>query len=247
VRRSSNGDVPRTLYISNGGGNIATFTINAGGNLALLDIVADMGRTLRGIVISPDGHAAYVVDSDASTVSAFGIDEQGLLTPIGTPVETDPKASGPFEECGPMARQGPCAFGVTIAPDGRSVYVTNTNSHTVSSFRVRPDKTLRSLGDPVPAGGTGPRGLAISPNGRRLYVSLRDNDSVQVFGISEGGMLRPIGRPFHCQNVLRRLGIRRYRNALLFGFRSHPTDARFTCRALSPVICPRLPLALTVD
>jgi 6-phosphogluconolactonase (cycloisomerase 2 family) len=195
IAQSSNGDVPRTLYISNGGGNIATFTINAGGNLALLNIVGDMGRTLRGIVISPDGHTAYVVDSDASTVSAFDIDEQGLLTPIGRPVETDPKASGPFEECGPMARQGPCAFGVTIAPDGRSVYVTNTNSHTVSSFRVRPDKTLSLLGDPVPAGGTGPRGLAISPDGRRLYVSLRDNDSVQVFGVSGGGMLRPMGAP----------------------------------------------------
>jgi DNA-binding beta-propeller fold protein YncE len=110
-------------------------------------------------------------------------------------VETDPKALGPFEECGPMARQGPCPFGVTVAPNGHSMYVTNSNSHTVSVFRVQPNNTLRRFGDPVPAGGTGPRGIAISPDGQRLYVSLRDDDSIQVFGITKSGMLRPIGAP----------------------------------------------------
>jgi DNA-binding beta-propeller fold protein YncE len=75
------------------------------------------------------------------------------------------------------------------------VYVTNSNSHTVSIFRVRRNNTLTLLGDPVPAGGTGPRGLAISPDGRRLYVALRDSDAIQVFGVVESGMLRPIGAP----------------------------------------------------
>jgi 6-phosphogluconolactonase (cycloisomerase 2 family) len=186
----------RTLYISNGSGNIATFAINPDGDLTLLNVVGNVGRTLRGISVAPDGRKLYVVDSDAATVSAFAIDEQGLLTPIGRPLGTDPGASGPFPaDCGPNARPGPCPSGVAVAPDGRTVYISNTGSATISVFGVHPDGTLSPLGPPVPAGGTGPRGIAVSPDGKRLYVSHRENDTIQVFEIGPSGMLSPFGTP----------------------------------------------------
>jgi DNA-binding beta-propeller fold protein YncE len=185
----------RTLYISNGGGNLATFAINPGGDLTLLNVFGNVGNTLRGIAIAPDGRTAYVADSDASTVSAFTIDEEGLLTPVGHPVETDPSASGPFPECGPGARPGPCPFGVAVAPNGKSVYVANAGSSTVSVFRVHPNGALSLLGSPVPVGGSLPRGIAASPDGQRLYVADGDNDSIQVFAIGQSGMLRPLGAP----------------------------------------------------
>jgi YVTN family beta-propeller protein len=192
---STQGAMPaRTLYVTNGGGNVAAFVINPVGVPAQFDVVTNVGTILRGIAIAPDGRSAYVLDGGASTVTAFAIDELGRLTRIGKPVETDPNAPGPFPPC-LLDVGSPCPFGLAVAPDGRRLYVANVGSNTVSVFNIHPNGELNRMGSPVPAGGNGPRGLAISPNGRRLYVTHRSSDTIGVFAIEESGRLEPFGQP----------------------------------------------------
>jgi YVTN family beta-propeller protein len=192
---STQGAMPaRTLYVTNGGGNVAAFVISPVGIPAPLDVVTNVGNILRGIAIAPDGRSAYVLDGGSSTVTAFAIDEIGRLTRIGKPVETDPSAPGPFPPCS-LDVTSPCPFGLAVAPSGRRLYVANVGSDTVSVFNIHSNGELSRLGSPVPAGGIGPRGLAISPDGRRLYVTHRNTDTIGVFAIKESGRLEPFGQP----------------------------------------------------
>jgi 6-phosphogluconolactonase (cycloisomerase 2 family) len=184
----------RALYVTNAGGNVAAFVISPIGVPIPLDVVTNVGSILRGIAIAPDGRSAYLLDGGASTVTAFAIDELGRLTRIGTPVETDPSAPGPFSPC-LLDIASPCPFGLAVAPSGRRLYVANVGSNTISVFNIHPNGELGRLGSPVPAGGIGPRGLAISPDGRRLYVTHRDTDTIGVFAIEESGRIEPFGQP----------------------------------------------------
>jgi DNA-binding beta-propeller fold protein YncE len=191
---STQGAPSRTLYVTNAGGNVAAFVISPVGVPTPLDVVTNVGTILRGIAIAPDGRSAYVLDGGASTITAFAIDELGRLTRIGTPVETDPSAPGPFPPCS-LDVTSPCPFGLAVAPSGRRLYVANVGSNTVSVFNIHPNGELGRLGSPVPAGGIGPRGLAISPDGRRLYVTHRNTDTIGVFAIDESGLIEPFGQP----------------------------------------------------
>jgi YVTN family beta-propeller protein len=187
----------RPVYALNSGGTISTFAIGPEGTLVASGGLAGVGSFLRGIAVAPDGLAAYVLNSATGAVLAFAIDSHGALTPIGTPVLTDPGAKGPFPPCVPGAPtvQTPCPFGLALAPDGRQLYVANLGSNTVSSFKVLPDRTVRRLDAPVALGGIAPRGVAVSPDGRRLYVTLRDSDSIAVLAVSPSGIPRLLGTP----------------------------------------------------
>ncbi len=187
----------RPVYAVNSRGTISTFAIGPEGTLVASGGLAGVGSFLRGIAVAPDGLAAYVLNSGGGAVLAFAIDSHGALTPIGTPVLTDPDAKGPFEPCvpGESTGQGPCPFGLAIAPDGRQLYVANLASNTLSSFRILPDRTVRRLDPPISLGGITPRGVAVSPDGRRLYVTLRDSDSIAVLAVSPSGIPRLLGAP----------------------------------------------------
>src|SRR5918992_4726069 len=82
----------RILYVVNSSGTLSTFAIGPGGQLTPRGGTATVGGP-RGIVITPDNRSAYVLDSAAGTILAFAIDDDGTLTQIGSPVETDPDAS----------------------------------------------------------------------------------------------------------------------------------------------------------
>jgi YVTN family beta-propeller protein len=182
----------RTVYVTHLGGAVTIFLTGSAGELTFLETLSSVGNSLRGIAIAPNGRAAYIVDSDLATITAFSIGEDGRLTALGPSLETDPHATvPPTAQCEPAVTTpiSPCPFGVAVSPNGRQVYVTNSESNTVSVFRVHDNGRLTPMGAPVPAGGIGPRGLAISPNGERLYVVHRNTDSVSVFAVAPNGML----------------------------------------------------------
>lgn len=187
----------RTVYVTNGGGNVATFTIASSGDLVPHDLISGVGNTLRGIAIAPTGRTAYIVDSDRATVTSFAIADDGRLTQVGDVVATDPNLPLPLPpSCGPgETGPSPCPFGIAVAPNGRWVYVANSNTNTISILSVRRDGSLRLNGAPIFAGGIGPRGLAVAPNGERLYVLNRNSDSISVFTIHKNGKLAPFGEP----------------------------------------------------
>jgi 6-phosphogluconolactonase (cycloisomerase 2 family) len=126
------------------------FSIGSRGELAPLPrspyAVSDFPE---GITTSPDGRFVYTASVGLGTtpagngaVSGFAIDGLGALTPV---------PGSPF-----AAGVGP--VGITILPNGRSVYASGGDaSGELSAFGVGTAGTLRPLLDsPLPTGGSGP-------------------------------------------------------------------------------------------
>jgi YVTN family beta-propeller protein len=65
------------------------------------------------------------------------------------------------------------SFGVTVTPDGKKVYVTNSGSSNVSVI----DTDTNAVIETVPVG-NGPHGIAVTPDGTKVYVANYGNDSV---------------------------------------------------------------------
>jgi 6-phosphogluconolactonase (cycloisomerase 2 family) len=141
------------------------------------------GAGPHGIVLTPGGTSAYVVNSEANTISAYAVGEGGALRPLST-----------------VPTGGKFPISIAIAPNGRALYVTNLLSGTLSAFAVNADGTLTRLGAPVPDTAKNSRGLAVSADGRFLFVGhgFPDNSVTPVvttFAIGRDGALRAAGRP----------------------------------------------------
>jgi DNA-binding beta-propeller fold protein YncE len=167
-----------------------------------------LGTNVR-IAISPDGRNAYLTTFISSdTLLVFDRDPQtGALT-------QKPGQDGCFRETPATAD---CAsaplmhdpFGVTLTPDGRTVYVTAFDASRVITF-MRDPATGRLTLKPGGAGcisgavNDGPcrhangmstvGDLAVSPDGRDLYVASGSDDAgaVTALAIDGAGELSPI-------------------------------------------------------
>lgn len=180
---SASASAAPTLYVTSGDGDsVSVFTIRPSGDL---DPVGDPVRTPdmpRGIVFLPSGDVGYVVSGGtAKEISSYRVGARGELTPLGQPVGT---AGEPF--------------GIAVAPDGRAVYVTAFDA-TVSTFAVRPDGTLRPIGEPllVDGGRLTTRGVAVSPDGKYVFVSTGDIDDptrgvLATFAVRADHTLEPL-------------------------------------------------------
>jgi len=95
------------------------------------------------VVVSKDGHYAYVTNTGSSSITGLSVARNGalaLLSPNGV--------SG-------WTGAGSAPIDVTISSDGRSLYALSGNVGTISAFRIRNDGSLRST-----AGVTGVPGSA---------------------------------------------------------------------------------------
>ena len=172
-------------YVANEGSNSltaftinqASFNINQGaGNLnAIPGSPFPTGTRPTGVVVSPDGTFAYVVNQGSGTVSAFAIDHStGALSPVtGSPysVGTNP-------------------VGIAISPTGTFLYVTNSGSNTVSAFLVDPNTggLTPTIGSPFSTVLSNPSGIAVSPDSSWLYV-VEGSNSLAIFHIFNRGEL----------------------------------------------------------
>jgi 6-phosphogluconolactonase (cycloisomerase 2 family) len=116
-----------------------------------------------------------------STVSSYSVQGGGALGSISAAV--------------PNSQTAACWIAVT--PNRRYVYVSNTESGQVSSYRLRPDgsiELLESTASNTPAASS-PIDLAVSRDGQNLYVHQAGRQAIAVFGIEADGQLtrrRPI-------------------------------------------------------
>ena len=109
------------------------------------------------------------------TVSAFSVDKEGTLTPIG---------SSPF----PDLQTAPCW--VEISHDGRYLFTVNTAVSTISRYVIAPNGTLTLLGStPLknPAG-LAPVDARLDPSGRTLSVVNGGGNSVTTFAVHGGDL-----------------------------------------------------------
>lgn len=123
--------------------------------------------------LSADGTLLAVVNPDNNSVSLFDVkhDKNRLIAQI--PVGTEPN-------------------GTALAPDGKHLYVANTVSGTVTSFRInRGNGPIQHFTRHIQVG-TEPYGLALTPNGKRLYVSNARSNTVSVIDTGSNAVIRTI-------------------------------------------------------
>jgi 6-phosphogluconolactonase len=129
------------------------------------------------VLVSETGPAG---GSDASTISAYTVAADGMLTAITVGVPTLGNAN--------------CWNAVT--PDGRFVYVSNAGSATISGFAIGSNGGLTAIGATVigtnPAGSTN-LDIAVSADGKFLYTLNAGTATIGIFAIQPNGSLTNLG------------------------------------------------------
>jgi 6-phosphogluconolactonase (cycloisomerase 2 family) len=179
----------RPVYVTNADvtDDISTFTVDLGtGRPVLTGDLVDAGPGVRQMAFTPDARMAYAANSDAKgTISVYTVGPRGRLIPAGT-VETG----------------GDTPLGITVTPNGHTLYVAHVFSSTVAVFTIASDGSL-TLRETVPTSVDNPRGLAMTPDGRFLYVGHGDPGpdrdksvgAITAFAINPDGTLNQVGSP----------------------------------------------------
>jgi 6-phosphogluconolactonase (cycloisomerase 2 family) len=135
------------LAVDAGSNDVAAFRVTRRGHLTLVDRLPSGGVMPVSVDIA-DGSAYVLNQGGTPSVAAFDLDGSGRLRARSvTPLA--PGASG--------------AAQVSVAPDGRSLVVTERGSNRLETFPLR----FRRVGAPdvTPSSGPVPFGFAFSPRG----------------------------------------------------------------------------------
>lgn len=203
----------RNVYVASGdSGAIVTFNRDGGGRLTPRGCIGDPGSNescsatsaglagVRALAVSPGGGHVYAASARALVV--LGRDAStGRLNPAGCIEEV-----GADQGCTSSAAGLAEATSVAIAPDGRNVYVTASDSGTVALFeRQAGTGLLRSAGciknsssneacSKSTYGIAGATSIALSPDGDSAYVTGGASGSLAIFARSTStGALKPRG------------------------------------------------------
>jgi YVTN family beta-propeller protein len=151
-----------SAYVSSVLGTIYQYDVGADGALSPKNpasiTVSPPGFSLSQVAVSPDGRSVYVANfgtaaTNTNLVYQFDVGAGGTLSPKSPPT----------------VAAGEHAESVAVSPDGKSVYVTNSGSDTVSQYAVAANGAL-SLKRSVGAGDS-PTEVVVSPDGGSAYVT----------------------------------------------------------------------------
>ena len=136
------------------------------------------GNNPFGLAIDSSGSHLYTANKQDSSISAFTINPDGSLSPIGTAIGES--FVGPVN--------------LLIDKSGKYLYVANQGSANVAAYGIGSDGGLTLLtGSPFTAG-TGPSFLAADSSGKYLFVGNQTNPVIQSFNLNTGsGMLTSVG------------------------------------------------------
>ncbi|MQA75450.1 MAG: beta-propeller fold lactonase family protein [Solirubrobacterales bacterium] len=162
---------------------IDTYEVNADTGLASgPNPQASAGATPFGFAFDPRGHLivseAFGGAADASAVSSYGL-EDGIIDPISPSVATTETA----------------ACWIVVTKNGRFAYTTNTDSGSISGYRVGHDGALSLLDadGETALTGTGPLDVALTTSSRLLYSLNSGDGTISGFRVGADGSLSPIG------------------------------------------------------
>jgi 6-phosphogluconolactonase len=131
------------------------------------------GAGPRHLAFTPNGKYVYVLSELNSTITAFSYDpakgslfEMQILTTLSD--MTTPRND---------------AAEITVAPNGKWLYVSNRGQDTISAFTISPsDGSLTHTGD-YPTEKE-PRHFALDPSGQFLFAENQNSNSITVFRIN---------------------------------------------------------------
>jgi DNA-binding beta-propeller fold protein YncE len=209
----------KSVYVASAGSDaVAIFNRNDDGTLEQLPGTAGcvsqggsggcrpgIGLNLaHGVATSPDGRNVYVASTFSNAVAIFSRNPDGTLDQL-------PDIDGCISEGG----SGGCRpgnglvfpFGISVSPDGKSVYVVSGSSNAIAILSRNPDGTLEQLSgtdgciseNEIGAAGCQPGiGLRIpisvttSSNGKSVYVASGISDTVAIFNRRPDGTLEQL-------------------------------------------------------
>jgi 6-phosphogluconolactonase len=176
-----------SVYVSSVLGTIYQYDVGADGTLSPKNpssiTVNPPGVFLSGVAVSPDGRSVYVASfgtaaANTNLVYQFDVGTDGTLS----------------SKSPPTVAAGERATSVAVSPDGKSAYVTNSASDTVSQYSVGSNGAL-SLKRSVGAGDS-PTEVIVSPDGGSAYVTNFGSQdfgggSVSQYDVGADGALTP--------------------------------------------------------
>jgi 6-phosphogluconolactonase len=119
----------------------------------------------------------YVANWRSGTVSQFGLDDVGALSPLVPPT----------------VAAGDSPNRLAVSPDGQSVYVVLRDE--VAQYDVGDNGLLSPKDSPTVAAGGGPVSVAVSPDNRSAYVAnfgtITAGGTVSQYDVGPGGALFP--------------------------------------------------------
>jgi 6-phosphogluconolactonase (cycloisomerase 2 family) len=167
------------------GSRIYSFQVTPEGKL-----IAGPGSPLKpegatgtvGFSLSPAGDMAFVSTFKASGVTSFAIDPStAAIKQVGLPVSNDQRA----------------ACWTEITKDGKTLYVGNFVSNSISVYSVLPGGKLRLLGSIPRRGATNKdtKDIALSPRGDYLYAVGSGERQISVFKVEANHLLTELPSP----------------------------------------------------
>jgi 6-phosphogluconolactonase len=177
------------------GNRINTYTVDEDGLPSAPMNNASNGMTPFGFDFNNGGtlvvSEAFGGTANASAVSSYSAPDSGTLSVVS----------------GSVANSQTAACWLVIPNNGKTAFVSNTGSGTISSYRIDNDDTL-SLANSV-AGTTGmvsaPIDMTMSNNSRYLFVLAGGSQSVVAFKVNKDGTLTMVdteaGLPLGSQGI----------------------------------------------
>lgn len=176
---------PNGKFLAVAESDVEMFSIGSDGSLTSLGLFPS--GLARGLDMNCSATSLYAGESDGTEtiVDSFDLASNGGLAPV---------PGSPF-----LVASSIDANGVALSPDGKTVFVSNQLSSTVTVFSAAADGTLSlAAGSPVLMNGSvsTPAGIATSQDGTFLYVADTD-PAISVFKIGADGALTEVtGSPF---------------------------------------------------
>lgn len=141
------------------------------------------GVTPFGFAFSPQGRLvvsnANGGATDASSLTSYGVNRDGTVISLDGPDGTNQTA----------------ACWVVVTGNGRFVYTTNTDSASITGYRLGRDGSLTILDADGVTGSTEstPIDFDLAANSRYLYTLNSGSDSISIHRVGDDGSLTPLG------------------------------------------------------
>ncbi|MCS6885991.1 MAG: beta-propeller fold lactonase family protein [Acidobacteriota bacterium] len=170
---------------------VSSFSVDSSGRVKLIGTFPTLGLQQQGLALQRKGALLYVTGMASNTVSVLSVDlNTGQMKLVeGAPFYTD----------------GDKPLDVAVEPGGRFVYVSNSNSGTITAYETVQGGGLRKLqGSPFLATGVGPAGMVFDSSGSLLFVvngGFGGSKDVSVYKRDSSGRLQPVGSPISTGSI----------------------------------------------